>query len=253
MFRGESLSHFSLRNTVYWFTLAFQAGAINAGGFLACGRFVTHTTGFATLFGTDIAKGEIATGVGMLAVPLFFLLGAMISAFYVDRRRILGLPPRYKTVFFLIAFFNLFILIAGLTGQFGVFGEPLALTRDFILLALLCFVSGLQNALISSASGAVVRTTHVTGLTTDLGIGLVRVAFHTHKLSRETEIRATGMRIGIISSFALGGTLAAFIFFSHQYWGFILPTVISILLWIFTLRQLRSTIETDHPTKEPVS
>lgn len=38
-----------------------------------------------------------------------------------------------------------------------------------ITILLLCFVMGLQNAVITKISGAVIRTTHVTGIATDLG------------------------------------------------------------------------------------
>ncbi len=42
----------------HWFLLSFNAGCINAGGFLATGRFVSHVTGFATFFGVDLANRE---------------------------------------------------------------------------------------------------------------------------------------------------------------------------------------------------
>ena len=48
---------------------------------------------------------------------------------------------------------------------FGEFGEEVRLKRDYFFLALLCAASGLQNAAITTASGATVRTTHLTGLT----------------------------------------------------------------------------------------
>lgn len=236
MFQGETLSHFSKRNAFIWFLLAFQAGLINAGGFLACGRFVTHITGFATLIGADLARETYLHALGMLSVPGFFIAGAMISGFLVDRRKIQGRPPRYSSVLFLMFLLNTGVFVAGINGVFGVFGEPLTALRNYILLALLCFVSGLQNAMVTSASGAVIRTTHLTGITTDLGIGLIRVLFHNHKLSRYDEIRAVWMRIGVISSFIAGSTVAAFILATHQYWGFILPALASLLIWSFTVR-----------------
>lgn len=236
MFRGETLSHFSLRNAMIWFLLAFQSGMINAGGFIACGRFVTHITGFATLIGTSVAENATRHALALIAVPGFFILGAMISGFLVDRRQIQKRPPRYSSVLFLIVLINAGILVAGVEGKFGRFGEPVTLLRNYVLLALLCFVSGLQNAMVTSASGAVVRTTHLTGITTDLGIGLVRVLFHGHQLSRIDEIRAVWMRIGVIFSFIFGSTMAAFVFFDGEYWGFALPTLISVVIWVITLR-----------------
>ena len=81
----STLSDFSIdtrRNRVIWFTLAFQAGWINAGGFLACHRFVSHVTGFATQFGVDIAEFRWTDATGMLTVPLFFFNGQYDFCFF---------------------------------------------------------------------------------------------------------------------------------------------------------------------------
>lgn len=215
-------------------SLAFQAGAINAGGFLACHRFVTHTTGFATLFATDLVQGHALQAVGLLSVPLFFLLGSMVSAFFVDRRKLRHQSAQYSVVLMLMSLCCAGVVIAGNLGYFGSFGEDLALIRDYVLLGILCFVSGLQNAMVTSASGSVVRTTHLTGLTTDLGIGFVRLVCQNQPENRHNELRATRMRISIIGSFVLGSLLAASIHIQQQYWGFLLPTAISLVLWFST-------------------
>jgi len=67
----------------HWFLLAFNGGMINAGGFLATGRFVSHVTGFATLFGIHLVNAKPDVALGALTVPLFFSLGCI-------RRRILN-------------------------------------------------------------------------------------------------------------------------------------------------------------------
>lgn len=219
-----------------WLSLAFQAGVINAGGVLACHRFVSHTTGFATSFGTEVAHGRLWTGIGMLSVPLFFVIGAMISAFWVDRRLIKNQQPRYALVLFLMTFLMGITALAGVTGYFGTFGEPLVLGRDYALLTILCLTSGLQNAMVTTAFGAIVRTTHLTGISTDLGIGFVRlIADDQQQHKRKNEIHATWMRLGIITSFICGSTLSSFIYLSLQYWGFVIPFFISGSLWIISL------------------
>lgn len=236
MLSGETLSKYTPRNLAIWWTLAFQAGAINVGGYLACHRFVTHTTGFATLFGTDLARGEVAGAFGMLSVPLFFVAGAMVSALLVDRRKLRKQQPRYATALFLIVSILLLITGGGQLGHFGTFGEPLLLARDYALLAMLAFVSGVQNAMITSMSGSVLRTTHLTGLTTDLAIGLVRLFSNEHKHSRLQERQATTMRLGIIVFFVLGSSAAAWIFLHGRYWGFLLPALLAMALWAATLQ-----------------
>jgi len=73
----------------HWFLLSLNGGFINAGGFLATGRFVSHVTGFATLFGVDLANSQFEAAVQILSVPLFFLLGAFLAGLLIDR-------PLYK-------------------------------------------------------------------------------------------------------------------------------------------------------------
>lgn len=229
----RNLSQYNRTNLLLWLTLSFQAGFINVGGFLACHRFVTHTTGFATQFGAEFAVGHWLNAAGMLTAPLFFLSGAMISAFFVERRLSSGLEARYGLLIGAISLIMLFIAISGYEGHFGVFGEPLDIRIDYFLLALLCLASGIQNAAITSASGAVIRTTHLTGVTTDLGIGLVRVLSRKRKdRLRDIEIQGTRIRLTLISGFVAGSTAGALLFLNLQYLGFLVPGLISGALFI---------------------
>jgi uncharacterized membrane protein YoaK (UPF0700 family) len=63
----------------HWFMLSFNGGCINAGGFLATGKFVSHVTGFATLFGVDAMTDQVKAAISMLTVPLFFFVGVVCS------------------------------------------------------------------------------------------------------------------------------------------------------------------------------
>ena len=233
----RNLAQYSRTNLLLWMTLAFQAGFINAGGLLACHRFVTHTTGFATLFGVEFAKGNWLNAAGMVTTPGFFLLGAMLSAFFVDRRISDGLSPRYTLLIGVISLLLVSIAFAGHDGAFGIFGGETDIRTDYFLLILLCLTSGIQNAAITSASGAIIRTTHLTGLTTDLGIGIVRV-LHGSASDKihAAEVRGTWIRMGLIAGFVVGSTAGALTFLNFQYLGFLIPGAISGLLWIFGVR-----------------
>lgn len=231
----DSIAQYNPQNVTIWLAMALQAGAINAGGFLACHRFVTHTTGFATHFGTEFAQGNLAAASGMLSVPAFFLLGSMVSGYFVDRKLSQEQKPRYDWMFGFVCISMVMVALAGESGVFGEFGAPLSLSRDYFLLALLCLCSGIQNATITSASGAVIRTSHLTGITTDLGIGLVR-AFSTTEAKTTNEVRANWLRLGLIVSFLAGSTISAFLYFQIHYYGFLLPAFISgtltvLLIW----------------------
>ncbi len=92
--------------------------------------------------------------------------------------------------------------------HFRTFGDSIGLKESYILLVLLCLASGLQNAAITSSSGRSVRTTHLTGLTTDLGLGS-------------------------IIAFIIGSGVGAWIFLKLGYKGFIARTDLGLcsLAW----------------------
>lgn len=237
MFSGnQAISYYTPRNVIIWMSMAFQAGMLNVGGFMACHRFVSHVTGFATFFGMDISQGAHTHAFGMLAVPLFFLFGAALSGSLVDIKLQTGEKPKYYIVFGFIFALILIVLVGGVSGEFGKFGEPLSVVSDYTLLALLCMACGIQNGVITTVSKSVIRTTHLTGITTDLGIGLVRV-LHKEKLAGKftEEFRANLMRIGIISFFGMGSVIGAAIFHRHGYGGFAAPALTSGVLFLATL------------------
>lgn len=236
LFGNESISHYSKNNVSIWMLMAFQAGVLNIGGFMACHRFVSHVTGFATFFGYELTRSDSIHAVGMLVVPFFFLLGAMISGLLVDIRLKLHKKPKYYLSFGFIFFLLLAVFIGGITGKFGFFGQPLQTASDYILLILLCLTCGIQNGSITTVSKSVVRTTHLTGITTDLGIGLIRL-LHAGKIDEpmENEKKATLMRLGIIFFFGLGSVVGGFSFSKLAYMGFIIPVITSGFLFITML------------------
>jgi uncharacterized membrane protein YoaK (UPF0700 family) len=225
MFRHRLHKAASWRTHFHWFLLSFIAGCVNAGGFLGAHRFVSHVTGFATLFGAEAARGNLDQALGILSIPLFFLIGVMVSAYLVDRRVHHGQRPHYALVMTLVCLCLLGAALGGYFHLFGEFGSEPRLRKDYIFLALLCAASGLQNAAISTSSGATVRTTHLTGVTTDLGTGLVR-AFSNPKIY-QSEMKAARLRIGTILSFGAGSAIASYFYFKLEYLGFLIPATLA--------------------------
>jgi len=213
----------------HWLLLSFNAGCINAGGFLATGRFVSHVTGFATLFGVDLIDRRFEAAVGIFSVPVFFLLGAFLAGLLIDRPIHQKKPPHFDYVMGLSA---LCLYLAAATGdltQFEKLGSVIHLKQVYILLALLCLACGLQNAAITSSSGSSIRTTHLTGLTTDLGLGLARLfSFKSRDEGYRKEARANRLRAGTILSFVLGSAIGAWIFMKLGYRGFIFSGSITL-------------------------
>ena len=146
--------------------LSFVAGAANAGGFLAVGRYTSHMTGVVSSVADDIVLGHfalVAVGLGSLCA---FLMGAMCTAILVNW----GLRKQLRSAYSLPLVVESLALLV-----FGLFGAAISGFASLFLpltVLLLCFMMGLQNAVITKISHAEIRTTHVTGLVTDLGIEL---------------------------------------------------------------------------------
>ena len=139
---------------------------------------------------------------------------------------------------FFIAFLTTSVGVLGSLDFFGVWGHTFFVERDFILLAALCLASGIQNGAISSASGAQVRTTHLTGITTDLGLGIVRLLSKGRRHGDyPKELFGNILRLALILAFVIGSVVGAKIFMNFEYYGFFLPGFISTNLYIYALFQ----------------
>ena len=231
-----TISHYKRSNILVWMLMAFQAGVLNIGGFMACHRFVSHVTGFATFFGYELTQTNFSHALGMLLVPLFFLIGVMLSAYLIDSQIRANSKPRYYLSFGLIFGLLLLVFYLGINNQFGIFGEPLNQDRDYLLLFFLCLICGIQNGTITNVSKSVIRTTHLTGITTDLGIGIIRL-LNSKSVNEgiENEKKATFMRLGIIIFFLSGSVFGGYVFKRFEYWGFGFPLLSSGILFLLMI------------------
>ena len=228
MYRHQFDPPYETKVLLQWMLLCFNGGFINSGGFLGTGRFVSHVTGFATLFGVDLANFEFGLAMGILSVPVFFLLGSFIAGILIERKSLLSKDPRFDWVMFL-CFLCLLSASLGDVLDFGEFGDSFSLDQSYLFLALLCLASGLQNAAISAASRGTVRTTHLTGLTTDLGLGFARLlpGGLAENKWRE-EFGKNRLRIASIFSFIIGSAAGSWIFLKVGYRGFTVSAVIAL-------------------------
>jgi uncharacterized membrane protein YoaK (UPF0700 family) len=142
------------------------AGAVNASGFLALGTYTSHVTGHVARIGDELARGGEAIVAGIAVLLAVFLAGAICATGLVERAKRFS-RARYATPILLEAAALMFFAVWAGYHPAGV--NTLALT------CLLCFAMGLQNALVTKISGAEIRTTHLTGVLTDIGIESVRL------------------------------------------------------------------------------
>jgi uncharacterized membrane protein YoaK (UPF0700 family) len=211
-------------NRFTWSLLALQGGFINIGGLLTVHIFVSHITGFSAHFSTKIVDGDFTKAIFFLLVPLFFLAGAFLSSIFTEVRKLRKQSPVYIHILLLLSAIFLMISIGGNFGIFGNFGEPFEGIKDFLLLSVLAFSCGTQNAIFTHYSKSIIRTTHLTGITTDLGIGLAK--FMISKDTHESYLNK--IRINLIISFIFGSLLGAIIFPSYKFNSFLLPSLISL-------------------------
>ena len=217
-----------------WYLLTLCSGMVNTGSFIACGWFVSHVTGFATLTGISVERNEWVAALSVFTVPLYFLLGSMFSAWMVDTRISRGLNPLYGFPLVIVTLLLTATALAGTSGWFGPFDGDPDPRRHYLMLVMLCLASGIQNAIVTTATGGILRSSHLTGTTTDLGSGIMRALLMPRgSLERQLENRLNWLRFGVIAAFVGGAIAGAFCFAHWQFGGFLLPATISLLVAVW--------------------
>jgi uncharacterized membrane protein YoaK (UPF0700 family) len=209
--------------------LASIAGALNAGGFLAVGQYTSHMTGMLSTAADDLILGKFLPAFAALFMLLAFTWGAACTALMVNYAKRNKMRYIYTPVLLLEA---ILLLVFGLVGSN--LQQHAVITVSFTAV-LLCYVMGLQNALITKISNAQIRTTHVTGLVTDLGIELGKMIYwNRDSIQPERgEVTANRQKLRLhamlICAFFLGGIMGAAGF---KYLGFIstLPLAAGLII-----------------------
>ena len=197
---------YSFRHTPSWFLLACSAGAVNGFAFITSQQFVTHVTGTITRVGLEWP--HVGLAAEYVAIVASFIAGAVASVTWIHARAYRGKQPRWATPLLSVAFILAAVAIGGHWGLFGPFMGQLAADQPpFILLSALAFSMGLQNAAVASTTGLAVRTTHLTGPATDLGIHLGAAIFATGD-HRRAAFKGAVLRFGKIVAFMLGAGLS---------------------------------------------
>ncbi|QDT54454.1 hypothetical protein Pan44_24870 [Caulifigura coniformis] len=207
------------RHLVSWMLLAAAAGAVNGFAFMTCEQFVTHLSG---LF-TEIGRAGVV--LDSAAIVASFIGGAFASVLVIHAHPKRGDQPRWATPLIIVAMLLIAIAVAGQAGMFGQFGGSSDLADPPVaLLSLLAFAMGLQNAAVASTTGLAVRTTHLTGPATDLGISLGTAMLENGK-ERRSALRGAGLRAAKIMGFATGAGLSVPISLQFHYLALFVPAV----------------------------
>lgn len=206
------------------FALAFVAGAINAGGFLAVQQYTSHMTGIVSSMADNIVLGAHGLVLAGLGGVVSFLLGAVCSTLMIHYSRRRQLHSEYALPL---------LLEAALLLCFGLLGSLLATVAGLFVpltVMLLCFIMGLQNALITKLSRADIRTTHVTGIVTDIGIELGKLCYWNRSPglpSVGVDRQRLRILLTLLGCFFLGGVLGALGF---NYLGYVSTVPLALFL-----------------------
>ena len=224
-------------------TLALIAGYTNIITMLVCGTVVSHVSGTTSHLGEYIAQGVWLLASYALFLLLTFFFGAVASAACTELGRRRGWDSIYVLPMALeAALLAMFTIGAGFVGQAGEARE----TSMLLMTGLASMAMGVQNATITRISNGVVRTTHVTGVLTDLGLETVQ--FLQWLFDRRQNIppgssrglvysvrvhpsaRRLVLLVSIILSFAFGAFLGTVM---HEYaWRLSMFPPVLLLLWI---------------------
>lgn len=189
--------------------LAFTAGIVNVVGLLSFEhQAVTHLTGNASLLAAAMASGNPADASHIALLMGAFVAGAAVSGVLIQDTT-LQLGRRYGVALLLVS-----LLLAT--------AVPLLQQGDSQGLYLAAAACGLQNAMASTYSGAVIRTTHLSGMFTDLGI------FLGHAVrGLPVDPRRLRLCLLVITGFVAGGVVGTWGFARVGYQALLLPAGIT--------------------------
>jgi uncharacterized membrane protein YoaK (UPF0700 family) len=199
--------------------LSFVAGFVNVTGFIAIQKLTTNVTGHFAFFVGDIYHLKFYEGAIFFIYIFSFFFGAFVYNTLVEVVR----KRDEKNIFLASVAIEIMVLLS-----IALFGQYLIQNNQHIIAVSLLFAMGLQNSLVTKISNAVVRTTHLTGLFTDLGIEISQLIFYKTQEQRKKLKAIIHLRMRIITFFFFGGIAAGFMYKYIQFYALFLPVLLLI-------------------------
>lgn len=220
MFRHKGKSRNFTHNLGIASLLSFIAGIVNVVGFLSIQKLTTNVTGHFAFMVEEAIKVNFAQSFYYFLYIFFFFAGAFFSNFVIE----IANKVSDKNIYFVPVIIESVILIfISLLNFYFINSHP-----NLIACSLL-FAMGLQNSLVTIISNSVVRTTHLTGLFTDLGIEFSQLFFYKDKTHREKLISSIKLRLTIVFAFFIGGIIAGLLYSNIKMKTLILASAILVI------------------------
>ena len=203
MFKHHGKSRTTKHNIRIATLLSLVAGMVNVAGFLAVHRLTTNVTGHFAFLIEEVNSLAFWNGMIYFLYIFFFFIGSFFSNIIVET--VAKKSVRYSyTVPILIES----IILFSVAFQGAYLMEFYPNTLAFLLL----FAMGLQNSLVTVISNSIVRTTHLTGLFTDLGIELSQLFFFKQRNQRKQLKASIKLHVSIIGAFFTGGIVSGVLY-----------------------------------------
>jgi uncharacterized membrane protein YoaK (UPF0700 family) len=205
MFRHQGKNRTFIHNLRLATLLSFVAGIVNVTGVLSVNTLTTNVTGHFAYFAEEIMKRDYAAAITFFVFTIFFLLGAFTSNFLAEL-----ISRKYPNLSHVIPISLEMIILIGV-GIFGIASDLSSSEGKWIAFSML-FAMGIQNSLVTKISQSTVRTTHLTGLFTDLGIELSQLFFYKQPEENKKLKISIYLRLSIIIFFFMGCILGGFLY-----------------------------------------
>ena len=205
MFRHQGKNRTFIHNLRLATLLSFVAGIVNVTGVLSIQTLTTNVTGHFAYFAEEIMKRDYAAAITFFVFTIFFLLGAFTSNFLAEL-----ISRKHPNLSHVIPIsLEMIVLIS--VGIFGAQSSLSSTEGKWIAFSML-FAMGIQNSLVTKISQSTVRTTHLTGLFTDLGIELSQLFFYKKPNEKKKLKTSIYLRLSIITFFFIGCISGGFLY-----------------------------------------
>ncbi len=205
MFRHQGKKRTFIHNLRLATLLSFVAGIVNITGVLALKTLTTNVTGHFAYFAEEVLRQNFSGAITFFVFTLFFLLGSFTANFLTE------LISKTNPSLSYVIPISLEIIVLFSIGIFGTASDLSTLEGRWIAFSLL-FAMGSQNSLVTKISQATVRTTHLTGLFTDLGIELSQLFFYKKPEENKRLKTSIYLRLSIIGFFFSGCIFGGFMY-----------------------------------------
>jgi uncharacterized membrane protein YoaK (UPF0700 family) len=212
---------------------AFSSGMVNVASVIIFFAFTSNVTGHFAILAEEIAKGHWHQAAVVFGWIFLFFFGNFVSNFIVINVK----NNTYLAHALPLTLEILCLLTVGIYGQYF-YQESLRETE--FLVGIMLFAMGLQNGLTASISNFAVKTTHLTGLTTDLGI---LASMFTKKEFRNNPklMSKAKLLVYIASSYLIGGIVSGFLYLQIEFRVFFVVSVFLVFIIIYDYSKIKMT------------